>query len=178
MLFNRIQKAPINILFKTHKIRQSTLFHHYFNFCSQPPKISNSENLHIKNSLIHSQNSPKTASSQTLSNSSLPASRLNAYLRLIRYDKQIGTLLLLLPSYFSILIACPPTLYTLYISSLFTVGALAARSAGCIINDYWDMDIDKHVERTKSRPLTTGEVSKTEALALFGSLTAGCFGIA
>jgi 4-hydroxybenzoate polyprenyl transferase len=42
---------------------------------------------------------------------------------------------------------------------LFTLGAFSCRSAGCIINDYLDRDIDKFVERTKARPLTTGELS-------------------
>jgi 4-hydroxybenzoate polyprenyltransferase len=43
--------------------------------------------------------------------------------------------------------------------SLFTIGAFTTRSAGCIINDFCDRDIDKHVIRTKARPLTTGEIS-------------------
>lgn len=46
-----------------------------------------------------------------------------------------------------------------YTIGLFTIGALTARSAGCIINDFTDRDIDKHVDRTKARPLTTGELS-------------------
>ena len=99
--------------------------------------------------------------------------RIDAYLRLARFDKQIGTSLLLLPCYWSIALATPagliPSIYTM---GLFTVGALSARSAGCVINDFWDIDIDKYVERTKYRPLTTGEISKTQALAFFGTLTA------
>ena len=70
-----------------------------------------------------------------------------------------------------------PTLNLIMMSKL-TAGALCARSAGCVINDYWDQDIDKHVERTASRPLTSGEVSKTEALVLFSGLTGTCFLIA
>ncbi len=49
-----------------------------------------------------------------------------------------------------------PSLWTV---GLFTVGAFSSRSAGCIINDFADKDIDKHVDRTKARPLTTGELS-------------------
>jgi 4-hydroxybenzoate polyprenyltransferase len=56
---------------------------------------------------------------------------------------------------------------------LFTVGALSARSAGCIINDFSDRDIDKHVDRTKARPLTTGELSPLKA----GTFLAGLMGI-
>jgi 4-hydroxybenzoate polyprenyltransferase len=56
---------------------------------------------------------------------------------------------------------------------LFTVGALSARSAGCIINDFSDRDIDKHVDRTKARPLTTGELSPLQA----GTFLAGLMGI-
>jgi 4-hydroxybenzoate polyprenyltransferase len=44
-------------------------------------------------------------------------------------------------------------------AALFSVGALGCRSAGCIINDLADRDIDKHVDRTKARPLTTGELT-------------------
>lgn len=40
------------------------------------------------------------------------------------------------------------------------VGALVSRSAGCIVNDYWDIEFDKKVERTKTRPLASGEISK------------------
>ena len=53
-----------------------------------------------------------------------------------------------------------PNLFTM---GLFTVGALSCRSAGCIINDFADRDIDKHVDRTKARPLTTGELSPLQA---------------
>jgi 4-hydroxybenzoate polyprenyltransferase len=54
--------------------------------------------------------------------------------------------------------------------SLFTVGALSCRSAGCIINDFCDRDIDKHVARTNARPLTTGELSPTQAGLFLGGL--------
>ena len=52
--------------------------------------------------------------------------------------------------------------------SLFTVGAFVMRGAGCTINDYWDRDIDGHVERTRTRPIAAGEVSPNQALAFFG----------
>jgi 4-hydroxybenzoate polyprenyltransferase len=56
---------------------------------------------------------------------------------------------------------------------LFTIGAIGCRSAGCIINDFTDRDIDKHVDRTKARPLTTGELSPKQA----GVFLAGLMGI-
>jgi len=67
-----------------------------------------------------------------------------------------------------------PNLYTF---GLFTVGALSCRSAGCIINDFLDRDIDKHVDRTKARPLTTGELSQAQAGAFLGGLMALNFSI-
>ena len=61
--------------------------------------------------------------------------------------------------------------------ALFTVGAFSTRSAGCIINDFLDRDIDKHVERTKARPLTTGEITPTQAGLFLTGLMALNFGI-
>ena len=43
--------------------------------------------------------------------------------------------------------------------ALFGVGTVIMRSAGCTVNDLWDRDIDRHVERTKSRPITSGEIT-------------------
>jgi 4-hydroxybenzoate polyprenyltransferase len=61
--------------------------------------------------------------------------------------------------------------------ALFSIGALGARSAGCIINDFSDRDIDKHVDRTKARPLTTGELSTKQAGVFLGGLMAINFGV-
>lgn len=66
---------------------------------------------------------------------------------------------MLLPCYWGLALGSPTLIPSIKMISLFTAGALATRSAGCIINDYLDRDIDKHVERTKARPLTTGELS-------------------
>jgi 4-hydroxybenzoate polyprenyltransferase len=102
--------------------------------------------------------------------------RLNAYERLMRLDKPIGILLLLWP-----------TLWALWISSngypdwlivwIFALGTVLMRSAGCVMNDYADRKFDAHVERTKSRPLATGEVSPREALVLAGMLSLLAFGL-
>jgi 4-hydroxybenzoate polyprenyltransferase len=87
----------------------------------------------------------------------------NPYLRLIRFDKPIGTLLLLWPTLWALFIAGMghPPLYTVLV---FTLGVFLTRSAGCAINDYADAEFDRHVERTKHRPVTSGEISKKHAL--------------
>ena len=102
--------------------------------------------------------------------------RLDLYEKLMRLDKPIGTLLLLWP-----------TLWALWLSSagrpdwmlvwVFALGTLLMRSAGCVINDFADRDFDKHVERTRERPLTTGQVSGREALALFALLCLASFAL-
>lgn len=96
--------------------------------------------------------------------------KLDLYEKLMRLDKPIGILLLLWP-----------TLWALWLSALgrpnwwvvwvFILGTVLMRSAGCVINDYADRDFDKHVERTKERPLTAGKVTTKEALALFAGLS-------
>jgi len=95
---------------------------------------------------------------------------LDPYVRLVRLDKPIGTLLLVWPCAWSIALAAPlqgyPDLHTL---CLFAGGALVMRGAGCTINDWWDRDVDKFVERTSLRPIASGEVSPNAALALFGA---------
>ncbi|KAL1944304.1 hypothetical protein VTO73DRAFT_3489 [Trametes versicolor] len=100
------------------------------------------------------------------------------YLYLTRIDKPIGTLLLFYPCAWSITMASyalqtPLTTPLTYIS-LFGLGALVMRGAGCTINDMWDKDLDKGVERTKTRPLAAGDITPTQAFAFLGlQLTAG-----
>lgn len=95
--------------------------------------------------------------------------KLNIYLRLARMDRPIGTLLLLWPCLMALILAAGgmPDLKVLVI---FIVGVVVMRACGCIINDYADRDLDSHVERTKSRPIASGEVSSKEALLLFGGM--------
>jgi 4-hydroxybenzoate polyprenyltransferase len=91
------------------------------------------------------------------------------YLRLLRLDKPIGILLLLWPTLWGLWFAAdglPPA----HILLIFCLGVVLMRSAGCAINDYADRDFDAHVERTRMRPLATGEVSRGEALLLAGGL--------
>lgn len=104
------------------------------------------------------------------------AKRLDAYERLIRLDKPIGTLLLLWPTLWAVWLASDgkPRIDILLI---FVVGTLLMRSAGCAINDYADRDYDRHVERTRERPLATGEIRPHEALVLAALLAAAAFAL-
>lgn len=99
--------------------------------------------------------------------------KLKAYLQLIRFDKPIGTLLLLYPTLWALIIASHGTL-SLKLLVVFSLGVFLTRAAGCAINDYADVNFDKYVARTKSRPLVTGAISPKEALlicALFSGLS-------
>lgn len=90
-------------------------------------------------------------------------------------DKQVGTLLLMWPCFWSVALAAPMGSFPdPLLLSKFAVGALIMRGAGCTINDLWDRDFDKHVERTKSRPLASGDVSVRQALGFLAlQLSAG-----
>ena len=94
---------------------------------------------------------------------------MNAYIRLMRLDKPIGSLLLLWPTYWALFLSADgwPDLDILII---FTLGVFIMRTAGCVINDFADRKIDKHIVRTQQRPLATGEISSNSALVLFGLL--------
>ena len=100
---------------------------------------------------------------------SLAPSWSRPYLRLSRLDRPIGSWLLLLPCWWSVALAAvaahakAPNLWHL---ALFLVGAFAMRGAGCTWNDIADRDLDASVERTRSRPIPSGQVSVGQA-ALF-----------
>lgn len=88
---------------------------------------------------------------------------------LIRLPKQYGTMLLLMPTLWSLFVAAngsPPISLVI----IFLAGSFLMRSAGCVINDIADKDIDKLVERTKERPLASGRLKSSEALFIFGIL--------
>ena len=96
--------------------------------------------------------------------------KLDLYERLMRLDKPIGILLLLWPTLWALWIASAGKPGWL-LAWIFILGTALMRSAGCVINDYADRDFDKHVERTRDRPLTSGKVSVGEALLLAAILT-------
>lgn len=97
---------------------------------------------------------------------SLAQNKLQAYNRLMRTDKPIGTLLLLWPTLWALWVATPG-IPPLWILAVFVAGVWLMRAAGCVVNDYADRKFDGHVKRTANRPLPRGDVSENEARGLF-----------
>ncbi|HEY0210412.1 4-hydroxybenzoate octaprenyltransferase [Acerihabitans sp.] len=99
-----------------------------------------------------------------------------AWCRLMRIDKPIGSLLLLWPTLWALWLAGSgtPALGTL---AVFVLGVFFMRAAGCVVNDFADRKIDGHVRRTASRPLPSGLVSEKEAKMLFVILVGVSFGL-
>jgi 4-hydroxybenzoate polyprenyltransferase len=95
--------------------------------------------------------------------------RFPHYWQLMRFDRPIGTLLLLWPTLWGLWWAAEgvPRADLLII---FTLGVVLMRAAGCVINDFADRKVDGHVQRTKGRPIATGRVQPREALFLFAAL--------
>lgn len=91
------------------------------------------------------------------------------YILLTRIDKPVGIYLLLWPTLWALWLGAEgmPSIANLLI---FILGVILMRSAGCVINDFADRKVDGHVERTKERPLVTGDVTSKQALILFFSL--------
>ena len=101
---------------------------------------------------------------------------MNVYFRLMRLDKPIGIYLLLWPALWALFLAADgwPRLDLIII---FVLGVTIMRSAGCVINDYADREIDKLIERTQHRPITSGEITAKSALILFFILMLIAFGL-
>jgi len=106
----------------------------------------------------------------------LTPSRLALYLNLIRWDRPAGWLLLLWPSLSALWIAADgfPGWHLL---AVFVLGTILMRSAGCCVNDVADREFDRHVKRTAQRPVTRGDVTVREALALGALLSLLAFGL-
>jgi 4-hydroxybenzoate polyprenyltransferase len=94
---------------------------------------------------------------------------LRQYARLMRLDRPVGIWLLLWPTLWALWIAGDgrpdPQVFLVMVA-----GVVVMRSAGCVINDWADRDLDRHVARTRDRPLAAGLVTPAEALALFAAL--------
>ena len=91
------------------------------------------------------------------------------YVRLARFDRPIGTWLLLFPCWWSVALASvAPEHWMLF--PLFGIGAMAMRGVGCTWNDILDRKLDAQVARTRDRPLPAGEVTVVQALAWFAIL--------
>lgn len=93
-------------------------------------------------------------------------SRIADYMQLLRLNRPIGSLLLLWPTWWALWLAAGgvPGIGNLVV---FTLGVFLMRAAGCAINDFADRRVDRHVKRTRDRPLTTGRIQAWEAVALF-----------
>lgn len=99
-------------------------------------------------------------------------------IRLIRFHKPIGTILLLIPVLWMMVLASSSIGEFLKWLPVFIIGGFAMRSAGCIVNDMFDVNFDKQVERTKARPLAKGDLSKKQAFEMLGitlSIALACF---
>ena len=111
---------------------------------------------------------PKTGFLSHLPTSVIP------FAELIRLDKPVGTYYLFFPCLFSTLFAAPLTVpitdpfVILTTTSLFLLGALVMRGAGCTINDLWDRNLDPHVARTRLRPIARGAISPRSAITFTG----------
>ncbi len=106
--------------------------------------------------------------------SSITKPNVTAYLALMRLDKPVGIFLLLWPTLWALWLAAGgvPDGKNLLI---FCAGCVLMRSAGCVINDYADRHFDKHVARTRQRPITAGQIQPARALVLFAVLCAAAF---
>ena len=101
-------------------------------------------------------------------------SRVALYLQLIRWDRPAGWLLLLWPTLSALWIAADgfPGWHLL---TVFTLGTVLMRSAGCCVNDVADREFDRHVKRTANRPVTSGALPVREALGLGAVLAVAAF---
>ena len=102
--------------------------------------------------------------------------RLQLYFRLVRLDKPIGILLLLWPTLAALWFAADGKPDWMLVA-IFVVGTVLMRSAGCAVNDYADRDFDKHVQRTKDRPITSGKIKPKEALLVAAVLALIAFAL-
>lgn len=94
---------------------------------------------------------------------------LRPYIHLMRFDRPIGTLLLLWPTLWALFLA-EDGMPRWNILLIFVLGVIVMRAAGCVINDYADRNIDGNVKRTTQRPLPNGDVSPRAAKWLFAGL--------
>ncbi len=92
------------------------------------------------------------------------------YLLLARLDRPVGIWLLFLPGAWGILLGRAPWWDTIRLLILFAIGSAVMRSAGCVVNDMWDRDLDRQVRRTAARPLASGALHMRHALVFLATL--------
>lgn len=97
---------------------------------------------------------------------------MRPYALLMRADRPIGSWLLFLPGLWGIALQATGWVQGIGLTILFFLGAVVMRGAGCVVNDLWDRDIDRQVERTRGRPLASGAVSPRRAIAFLAMLCA------
>jgi len=102
--------------------------------------------------------------------------RVGAYGRLARIEKPIGSYLLMFPGWWGIAIASH-AVPDLKLMALFAGGSVLMRSAGCAVNDMWDHELDRKVERTKTRPIASGEISLAQSAGFVTAASLGGLGI-
>ena len=98
---------------------------------------------------------------------------MKKYSQLLRLEQPVGFFLLMLPCFWGVLAASNSYQHlwsNIYLFLIFAIGSIVMRSAGCIINDFFDKDLDKHVSRTSQRPLASGTISSFEAFIIFSIL--------
>ncbi|HET6609567.1 MAG TPA: 4-hydroxybenzoate octaprenyltransferase [Rhodopila sp.] len=98
--------------------------------------------------------------------------RWRPYLLLARLDRPIGAWLLFLPGLWGILLARASVAESIRLIVLFGIGSVVMRSAGCVVNDLWDRDIDRKIARTAGRPLASGALRARHALTFLALLLA------
>ena len=94
------------------------------------------------------------------------------YALLMRLDRPIGSWLLFLPGLWAFALVAPDWRQGLWLTALFGLGAVLMRGAGCVVNDLWDRDLDRQVERTAGRPLASGALRARHALVFLGLVLA------
>ena len=99
--------------------------------------------------------------------------KVSGFIGITRLDKPIGIYLLLWPALIALMISTEASINYSFVMIIIG-GSILVRSAGCVINDIFDMEFDKQVERTKSRPLASGQLSKYEAIFIFLLLSVFC----
>ena len=96
--------------------------------------------------------------------------KISYFLKLIRFNKPIGFMLLMWPSWFALALLPINQNELFFWYFIFFVGSFLMRSAGCIINDFVDINIDNKITRTSVRPLTSKKISLMEALVFLAIL--------
>src|SRR5210317_1333472 len=106
------------------------------------------------------------------------ASRIPFWIQVTRLDRPVGWIVLLWPTWIALTLASfKAGAFDLGIWVIFTLGVIITRSAGCVVNDLTDRKFDKHVKRTKTRPITTGNLPAKDAVILAVVLLLIAFGL-